>query len=91
MPKECIRTTITIPIELLEKINQALRQKVAPSRNALLIHALQQYLENWEQEKIDEQIAQMATDAAYQTLNLQMVEEYEAAGWEALRLSEENL
>ena len=64
--------------------------KVAPSRNALLIQALQRYLEDLEQGEIDAHIAQMAEDAAYQNLHLRMVKEYEPAGWEALRLSEES-
>jgi metal-responsive CopG/Arc/MetJ family transcriptional regulator len=90
MPKERIRTTIDIPIELLERINTVLGKKVAPSRNALFIQALQRYLEDLEQEEIDVHIAQMAEDATYQELHIRMVKEYEPAGWEALRLSEES-
>jgi len=88
MPNERIRTTIDIPVELLERINKVLHKKVVPSRNALLIQALQRYLEYLEQDEIDSHIAQMAEDAAYQELHVRMVEEYEPAGWEALRLSE---
>ena len=89
--QERIRTTIALPIELAEKINEALSQRIAPSRNALLIQALQHYLDRWEQEKIDEQIAQVANDRNYQNLHVQMVKEYETAGWEALPPEEENL
>lgn len=90
MPKERIRTTIDIPIELLERINKVLRKKVVPSRNALFLQALQRYLEYLEQEEIDAHIAQMTEDVAYQDLHVRMVKEYEPAGWEALHLSEES-
>ena len=89
MKKKRIRTTIDIPIELSERINKALHKKCAPNRNALLIQALQRYLEYLEQEEIDAQIAQMAADPEYQELHDQLAKEYELAGWEALRLGEE--
>ncbi len=89
MKKKRIRTTIDIPIELSERVNKALHKKCAPSRNALLIQALQRYLEYLEQEEIDVQIAQMAADSEYQELHDQLAKEYEPAGWEALRLDEE--
>ena len=90
MKKKRIRTTVDIPIELSERVNKALHKKCAPSRNALLIQALQRYLEYLEQEEIDAQIAQMAADSEYQALHEQLSKEYEPAGWEALRLGEES-
>ena len=89
MKKKRIRATIDMPIELSERVNKALHKKCAPSRNALLIQALQRYLEYLEQEEIDKQIAQMATDSEYQELHAQMVKEYEPTGWETLRLGED--
>ena len=47
-------------------------------------------LEYLEQEEIDAQIAQMAVDSEYRELHVQMVKEYELAGWEALRLGEDS-
>ena len=90
MEKKRIRTTIDIPIELSERLNKALHKKCAPSRNALLIQALQRYLGYLEQEEIDTQIAQMAADSEYQELHDQLAKEYESAGWEALRLGEDS-
>ena len=87
MQSERQRTTIDIPFKLVEKIKQALEQKIAPSRNALLIQALEAYLVQWEQQKIDEAISQMTNDPAYQELQCQMVKEYEKTGWEALKLN----
>ena len=90
MPNKRIRTTIDIPIELSERVNKALHKKCAPSRNALVIQALQRYLEYLEQEEIDVQIAQMTADSEYQELHGQLAKEYELAGWEALRLGEDS-
>lgn len=89
MEEKRIRTTIDIPIELSERVNKALHKKYAPSRNALLIQALQRYVEYLEQGEIDVQIAQMAADSEYQKLHAQMVKEYEPAGWETLRSDED--
>ncbi len=90
MERKQIRTTIDIPIELSERVNKALHKKCAPSRNALVIQALQRYLEYLEQEEIDVQIAQMTADLEYQELHEQLAKEYEPAGWEALRLGEDS-
>ncbi len=90
MPNKRIRTTIDIPIELSERLNKALHKRCAPSRNALLIQALQRYLEYLEQEEIDVQIAQMAADSEYQELHGQLAKEYELASWEVLRLGEDS-
>ena len=87
MKSERQRTTIDIPFGLVQKMRQALEQKIAPSRNALLIQALETYLVQWEQQKIDEAISEMANDPAYQALQDTMVLEYETAGWEALKLN----
>ena len=90
MERKQIRTTIDIPIELSKRVNKALHKKCAPSRNALVIQALQRYLEYLEQEEIDVQIAQMTADSEYQELHGQLAKEYEPAGWEALRLGEDS-
>ena len=76
--------------QAIQDVAARIDKKCAPSRNALLIQALQRYLEYLEQEEIDAQIAQMAADSEYQKLHAQMVKEYEPAAWEALRLGEES-
>ena len=88
MFQQPIRTTIDIPIPLLKKADEAVGQRVAKSRDALILRALEEFLERWEQQRIDEQIAQMALDPEYQALQHKMVEEYEPAGWEALQIGE---
>lgn len=88
MSQQRIRTTVDIPLPLLEKADEAVGQKIAENRNDLILRALEEALERWEQQKIDEQIAQMALDPEYQNIHRKMVEEYELAGWEALQIGE---
>jgi len=40
-------------------------QKIAESRNALILRALEEFLARCEQQKIDEQIAQIVLDPEY--------------------------
>lgn len=88
MSQQTIQTTVDIPLLLLRKADEAVGQKIAESRNALILRALEEFLGLWEQRKIDEQIARMALDLEYQNLQRKMVEEYEQAGWEALQIGE---
>ena len=87
----CIRTTVELPVFLAEQADDAVRRKVARNRNALIIQALEEFLERLQQQQIDKQIAQMAYDQEYQNLQLEMVEEYEQTGWEALQIGEKQL
>ena len=64
-------------------------RSVHQAATALLIQALQRYLEHLDQEEIDVQIAQMVADSEYQELHAQLVKEYEPAGWETLRIDED--
>ncbi len=96
MSQQRIRTTVDIPLPLLKKhsragslpVDEAVGQRIAESRNALILRALEEFLGRWEQQTIDEKIAQMALDPEYQNLQREMVEEYERAGWEALQMGE---
>ncbi|MBM3242305.1 CopG family transcriptional regulator [Candidatus Poribacteria bacterium] len=88
MSQQRIRTTIDIPLPLLKKADEAVGQKIAENRNNLILRALEDCLARWEQQKIDEHIAQMALDPEYQNIQRKMVEEYELAGWEALQIGE---
>jgi len=72
-------------LTLLKKADEAVGNRIAESRDALILRALEEFLGRWEQQKIDKQIAQMALDLGYQNLQRKIVEEYEQAGWEALQ------
>jgi len=82
---------VELPVSLAKQADDAVRRKVAYNRNALIIQALEEFLERLEQQQIDKQIAQMVYDQEYQNLQLEMVEEYEQAGWEALQIGEKQL
>ncbi len=86
MSQQSIRTTVDIPLQLLKKADEAVGQSVAESRDALILKALEEFLVRYEQQKIDEQIAQMALDQEYQNIQREMVQEYEQAGWGALQI-----
>lgn len=87
--KERVRTTLDLPRILRQRIERAVERGAARSRNALVIQAVNEYLTRLEREWIDDQFAQMADDAAYQSLNLQIAAEFEGSDWEALQTAEE--
>jgi len=62
---------------------------LARSRNALIVAALEHFLEHLERQLIDAQFAAMAEDEAYHALNLSLADEFAESDWEALTLAEE--
>lgn len=62
---------------------------LARSRNALIVAALEHFVEHLERQVIDAQFAAMADDEAYHTLNLDLTDEFAESDWEALVLAEE--
>lgn len=86
-PKQ-VRTTLTLPNELRERIERAVGEGAAPSQNSLIVHAVQTYLAQREEARIDAQFAEIAQDPAYQTLQLEISAEFSASDWEALQTSE---
>ena len=81
---ETVRTTLTLPIELLERSQHFVDGGIIPSRNALIIAALEQYLLELERQEIDRQFEAMADDDAYQAMNQQLSEAFAESDWEAL-------
>ncbi len=71
-----VRTTLTLPVELRERIGRAVDQGAAPSQNRFIVQAVEAYLARQEEAWIDAQFAAMAQDAAYQTLQRQIVAEF---------------
>ena len=86
---ESVRTTVTLPANLAEWSQRFVGKGTVPSRNALIVAALEHFLIELEQQEIDQQFAVMAEDEAYQDLSVQMSEEYAGSDWEALRVVEE--
>lgn len=66
---ETVRTTLTFPADLVDRSQQFIDNGLVPSRNALVVAALEQFLHQLEQQEIDRQFETMADDEAYQQLN----------------------
>lgn len=86
-----VRTTLTLPSELRARIERAVGEGAALSQNGLIVQAVEAYLAQREEARIDAQFAAMAQDSAYQTLQLEVAAEFSAADWEALQASEGRL
>ena len=81
---ETARTTVTIPTELLERSQRFINSGVAPNRNALIVAALEHFLNELERREIDAQFKAMAEDDSYQEMNRQLAEDFVESDWEAL-------
>ncbi|WP_016953259.1 ribbon-helix-helix domain-containing protein [Anabaena sp. PCC 7108] len=88
MKAETIRTTLTIPKELLEATDKAVLEGKAKSRNDFVVQALKRELAAQKRAEIDAALAEMAKDPDYQTEVLKMEAEFATAQWEALQLGE---
>jgi metal-responsive CopG/Arc/MetJ family transcriptional regulator len=88
MKAETIRTTLTIPKELLEATDKAVLEGKAKSRNDFVIQALKRELAAQKRAEIDAALAEMARDPDYQASVLKMEAEFAQAQWEALQLGE---
>lgn len=81
---ETVRTTLTLPVDLLKRSQHFVDGGIIPSRNALIITALEQYLLELERQEIDHQFEAMADDEAYQAMNEQISESFAESDWDAL-------
>lgn len=66
MENRTVRTTLTIPLELLEATDRAVQQGKAKSRNEFVALALRRELAAQKRAEIDAAFAFMADDAEYQ-------------------------
>jgi len=81
---ETVRTTLTLPADLIKRSQHFIDGGLIPNRNALIVAAVEQFLLELERQEIDRQFEAMAGDASYQALNQQLVDEFEESDWEAL-------
>ncbi len=88
MEKQTVRTTLTLPYELVEATDKAISQGKAKSRNEFIAQALRHELAALKRAEIDAALAEMAQDPEYQAEVLKMETEFAAASWEALHLGE---
>ncbi|MTJ48246.1 ribbon-helix-helix domain-containing protein [Dolichospermum sp. UHCC 0259] len=88
MKTETVRTTLTIPRELLEATDRAVLEGKAKSRNDFVAQALRRELALQKRSEIDAALAEMANDPDYQAEVLKLEVEFATAQWEALQLGE---
>ncbi len=84
-----VRTTLSLPAELLAAVDVAVREGRARSRKELVSRAIRRELAAQERVRIDAAFATMANDPQYQRESLLIAEEFESADWEALRHAED--
>lgn len=84
-----VRTTFTLPADLLEAMDRAVREGNARSRNELITMALRRELAAQERAAIDAAFAAMADDPVYHAEAREVATAFAAADWEAIRLAEE--
>ena len=80
---ETVRTTLTLPADLVKRSQHFIDGGTIPSRNALIVAALERYLLDLERQEIDRQFEAMAEDDAYQALNQQIAHEFAQSDWDA--------
>jgi metal-responsive CopG/Arc/MetJ family transcriptional regulator len=88
MDNRTIRTTLTLPVELLEATDRAVSEGKAKSRNEFVARAIRNELAVQKRAKIDAEFAQMANDAEYLAAVEIINQEFACSDWEALQLGE---
>ena len=83
-----VRTTITLPAELVDEVDRIVREGHVRRRNELFLTALRHELAARERAEIDAQFEGMEDDADLQAEALMIAEESAVGSWEALQLSE---
>lgn len=86
MKKHTVRTTLTLPAELLEAADNAVKQGKAHSRNEFVALALRHELAAQKRAEIDAAFAAMVDDVEYQAEALKISAEFAMADWEAFQI-----
>jgi len=89
MTNQTTRTTITLPVCLLQATDQAISKGKAKSRNDFIAQAIQHELAALKRAEIDADLEEMAQDPEYQAEVLKMEAEFANASWEAFKLEAE--
>jgi metal-responsive CopG/Arc/MetJ family transcriptional regulator len=79
-----VRTTLSLPTELLESIDKIASSGRVKSRNEFVTQALRRELEWQQRQEIDAALTEMAQDPEYQITVKQMEAEFVGASWDAL-------
>ncbi len=81
---ENVRTTLTLPANLVKRSQHFVDSGIAPNRNALIVAAIEQFLRELERQEIDRQFEAMATDSEEREINQQIESAFAESDWEAL-------
>ena len=81
---ETVRTTLTIPVDLVKRSQHFIDGGAIPSRNALIVAALERFLLELERQEIDRQFEAMAEDKTYAAINQQVIDDFAESDWDAL-------
>ncbi|MBD0266487.1 MAG: ribbon-helix-helix protein, CopG family [Tolypothrix sp. Co-bin9] len=79
MEQQTVRTTLTLPKDLLEATDKAVQAGKARSRNEFVTRALRRELAAQKRAEIDTALAEMANDVEYQAEVLLMEAEFAPA------------
>lgn len=79
-----VRTTVTVPANLMQRSQHFLDKGIVPNRNALVVTALERFIVELERQEVDLQFAAMADDEEYQAWSEQLSESFAESDWEAL-------
>ena len=91
MLKQSVRTTVTLPEQLLKAVDQAVEAGKAKSRNELIAIALGHELAALRRLEIDQAFEERSADQEYQQESLKLSEEFAESDSETLsRLSNRN-
>lgn len=85
---QTVRTTVALPTELVNAVDEAIRAGRARSRNELLTTALQHELAAQARAAIDIAFGAMADDVEAQQQATETAGAFAAADWEAFQLGE---
>ena len=88
MKKQVIRTTLSLPSELIEATDSIVNRGKAKSRAEFITQALRNELDALKRAEIDAALSEMAQNPEYQAEVLKMEAEFASASWEALKLEE---
>ena len=83
-----VRTTITLPADLIEQVDRIVQEGHVRSRNELFLSALRHELAARERAEIDAQFAGMEDDVEAQEEAIMIAEEAAVGSWEALLIGE---
>ncbi|MGH2458434.1 MAG: CopG family ribbon-helix-helix protein [Chloroflexota bacterium] len=88
MVTTAVRTTVTLPSNLLDELDRAVKEGRSRSRNELIANAIRRELAAQKRSAIDAEFAKMADDEEYRTEAETITAEFATADWEASRQSE---